>query len=89
MDRSQRQSDSATGSLINFPRFSCMDFSLQLYLSVVPALLAALLSLGIRSAEPPTPSCQAVVHIQQPFIMSLKRVGKPGGRRFLVEHPSL
>jgi hypothetical protein len=49
-------------------------FSVQLYLSVIPALLAALLSLGIRSAQPPTPSCKAVVHIKQPFILALKKV---------------
>ncbi|CAF4747855.1 unnamed protein product, partial [Rotaria socialis] len=47
---------------------------LLLYLSVIPALLAGILSLGIRSAEPPTQSCKAVVHIPQPFLLSLKRL---------------
>ncbi|CAF1087427.1 unnamed protein product [Rotaria sp. Silwood1] len=47
---------------------------LLLYLSVIPALLAGILCLGIRSSEPPTPSCKAVVHTQQPFILSLKRL---------------
>ncbi|CAF2113516.1 unnamed protein product [Rotaria magnacalcarata] len=47
---------------------------LLLYLSVIPALLAGILSLGMRSAEPPTPSCKAVVHIRQPFLLSLKRL---------------
>ncbi len=48
---------------------------MQLVVSVIPALLAGLLSLAIRSEEPPTPSCKAVVHVQQPFVLSLKRVG--------------
>ncbi|CAF0830594.1 unnamed protein product [Rotaria sordida] len=47
---------------------------LLLYLSVIPAILAGILCLGIRSSQPPTPSCKAVVHTQQPFILSLKRL---------------
>ncbi|UJR37129.1 hypothetical protein I4U23_029833 [Adineta vaga] len=47
---------------------------LLLYVSVVPAIVAALLCLGIRSAEPPTPSCKAITHIQQSFILALKRL---------------
>ncbi|CAF3612492.1 unnamed protein product [Adineta steineri] len=47
---------------------------LLLYLSVIPALIAALLSLGIRSAQPPTPSCQAIVYVQQPFLLALLRL---------------
>lgn len=47
---------------------------LQLYLTVIPAVLAGVLALCIRSAEPPTSSCKAVAHVQQPFFQAIRRV---------------
>ncbi|CAF1088630.1 unnamed protein product [Adineta ricciae] len=47
---------------------------LLLYVNVLPASSAALLCLTMRSAEPPTPSCKAVVCVQQSFTCALKRL---------------
>ncbi|CAF1531667.1 unnamed protein product, partial [Didymodactylos carnosus] len=43
-----------------------------LYVSLAPALLAAVLSLTIRSGEPPTPSCLSSTDVKVPYKLLLK-----------------
>ncbi|CAF0888219.1 unnamed protein product [Adineta ricciae] len=63
------------GSILSPLIASTIDrIPLLLYVNVMPASCAALLCLAMRSAEPPTPSCKAVVRVQQSFTCALKRL---------------
>jgi len=47
---------------------------LLLYLSLIPAVLAAVLSLTVRSSQPPTPSCLASLDVKIPYKLVFKKL---------------
>ncbi|CAF0888179.1 unnamed protein product [Adineta ricciae] len=47
---------------------------LLLYLTLIPAILAAALSLTVRSSQPPTPSCLAALDVKTPYRLVFKKL---------------
>ncbi|CAF4873324.1 unnamed protein product [Rotaria sp. Silwood1] len=47
---------------------------LLLYLSLIPAILAAFLSLTVRSSQPPTPSCLSSLDVKSPYKLVFKKL---------------
>ncbi|CAF0829360.1 unnamed protein product [Rotaria sordida] len=47
---------------------------LLLYLSLIPAFLAAVLSLTVRSSQPPTPSCLSSLDVKSPYKFVFKKL---------------